>query len=161
MTPAERDALVKRIGINAEYQVALLQDLKLGLLPKYVQAVDFAIAALAAQPSAGEEMAQIAATHNALMAESGHVCPSCGRGYSTESPPAASETVVVPSAMQIAGAIFAIGDEPNDKVQRIAFRGGKYPEGETDLGGLNRAALVNVIERAMLAASPGAQKGEA
>lgn len=61
--------------------------------------------------------------------------------------------VVVPSGEAIANAIFEAGDEPDDKVQRIAFRGGKYPVDETNLGGLNKAALVAVINRALLTAA--------
>jgi hypothetical protein len=49
-------------------------------------------------------------------------------------------------AVKIARAIFAapsgIG---NDRVQRIAFKGGKYPDSETDLGGLCEIALADVI----------------
>lgn len=48
-------------------------------------------------------------------------------------------------AEQIARAIFACGDEPNDKVHRIQFRGGKYARNETDLGGLCEESLARII----------------
>jgi hypothetical protein len=37
----------------------------------------------------------------------------------------------------------------SDRVQRIVLKGGKYPNAETDLGGLNEDALRGVIERAL------------
>lgn len=47
----------------------------------------------------------------------------------------------------IARGIFAAGDEPDDKVQRIEFKGGKWPDTETSLGGLSLGPLAGVILR--------------
>jgi hypothetical protein len=46
-------------------------------------------------------------------------------------------------------AIFAAGNEPFDRVQRIQFMGGKYPDHETKLGGYCREALRDCIKRAI------------
>ena len=48
---------------------------------------------------------------------------------------------------RIARAIFACGDQPNDKVQRIQFMGGQWPDGETDLGGMCEEALATLIAK--------------
>lgn len=51
-------------------------------------------------------------------------------------------------ATRIARGIFEVGDErTTDLVQRIAFKGGTWPDGETDLGGLNEMALAGVVFR--------------
>lgn len=51
------------------------------------------------------------------------------------------------TAESIAKAIF---DAPQgigtDRTQRIAFKGGKWPLNETDLGGLSFTPLVDIIE---------------
>ena len=49
----------------------------------------------------------------------------------------------------LAHAIFASGNEPHDRVQRIQFMGGKYPDHETKLGGYCREALRDCIQRAI------------
>lgn len=49
-------------------------------------------------------------------------------------------------AESLAREIFAIGDEPDDKVQRIQFCGGSWlKNAETNLGGLNRDALAREL----------------
>jgi hypothetical protein len=50
---------------------------------------------------------------------------------------------------KIAHHIFNCGHEPNDKVQRLEFKGGQYPDNETNLGGLCLDALINVIEQCL------------
>lgn len=50
----------------------------------------------------------------------------------------------------IARSIMSVGDEPNDKAHRIAFKGGTYPEGETDLGGLCEVALAAHIRGVLI-----------
>lgn len=52
-------------------------------------------------------------------------------------------------ATYLALAIFAAGDEGNRKVTRIAFKTGKWPDGEKDQGGLNCIALAGVIQQAL------------
>lgn len=52
----------------------------------------------------------------------------------------------------LAREIFKLGDEPKrdgsfDRVQRLQFKGGTYPDAETSLGGLNEHALATYIER--------------
>lgn len=42
-----------------------------------------------------------------------------------------------------------------DRAQRIAFKGGRYPDHETDLGGLQESALAKVIWDALLELPPG------
>ena len=49
----------------------------------------------------------------------------------------------------LAHAIFAAGNEPHDRVQRIQFMGGKYPDHETKMGGYCREALRDCIQRAI------------
>ena len=44
-------------------------------------------------------------------------------------------------ACSIARDIFSSGDNGDDKAQRLAFKGGKYPDHETDLGGYCEEAL--------------------
>jgi hypothetical protein len=50
-------------------------------------------------------------------------------------------------ARRIARAIFACGDNRNDKVQRIELKGGTWPDHETDLGGLCEDALASLIRK--------------
>lgn len=50
-------------------------------------------------------------------------------------------------ATVIARDIFRFGDGLNDKVQRIEFKGGTYPGGETNLGGLCELALIARIHK--------------
>jgi hypothetical protein len=45
--------------------------------------------------------------------------------------------------------IFHAGSHGEDRTQRIAFKGGKYPGRETDLGGLCRTALRDRIVEAL------------
>lgn len=51
----------------------------------------------------------------------------------------------------IARGIFQVGNEVfpsrKDKTQRIAFKGGEWPDNETDLGGLDEWSLASHIER--------------
>jgi hypothetical protein len=52
----------------------------------------------------------------------------------------------------LARRIFEIGDEPEafgGKVQRIAFKGGTWPDHEKDNGGLNETALAGIITQAL------------
>jgi hypothetical protein len=51
-------------------------------------------------------------------------------------------------ASDLARAIFAVGDEADDKAWRIQFRGGTGAK-ETDLGGIGRTALADVIRKAL------------
>lgn len=37
--------------------------------------------------------------------------------------------------------LFELGNEPNDKTQRIEFKGGHWPYNETSMGGMNENAL--------------------
>lgn len=52
-------------------------------------------------------------------------------------------------AKAIARDIFSSGHEQHDKVQRIAFMGGEWPDGETDLGGLCFDALARRIDQSL------------
>lgn len=52
-------------------------------------------------------------------------------------------------AAYLARSIFAAGDQAHDKVQRIEFKGGSYPDNETPLGGFNETGLANEIEEAL------------
>lgn len=52
-------------------------------------------------------------------------------------------------AALIARDIFSAGDEPHDKVQRIAFKGGSYTGVETDLGGLCEESLARRIDASL------------
>ena len=55
-------------------------------------------------------------------------------------------------AETIARDIFESGDElPNDKTQRISFKGGKYPDAETDIGGFCESALADRIHASLIA----------
>ena len=54
-------------------------------------------------------------------------------------------------ACAIARDIFASGDEPHDKVQRIAFKGGNYPDAETELGGYCEESLARRIDASLKA----------
>jgi len=56
---------------------------------------------------------------------------------------------IVDLADYLAHAIFAQGNECHDRVQRIQFMGGKYPDHETKLGGYCREALRDCIKRAI------------
>lgn len=49
----------------------------------------------------------------------------------------------------LARQIFKAGDDSSDKVQRIAFKGGKYGKTETDLGGFCEAALAGYLQTAL------------
>lgn len=51
-------------------------------------------------------------------------------------------------AMRIARHIFERGVGPGE-TQRIALKGGTYPDSETDRGGLNEIALPQVIDEAL------------
>lgn len=42
---------------------------------------------------------------------------------------------------ELARRLFAVPNEPGDRTQRIEFKGGKYPEAETNLGGYCESAL--------------------
>lgn len=61
----------------------------------------------------------------------------------------------------LARKIFAIGDEPHDKVQRIEFKGGEWPDRETGLGGLCETSLASSIAGFLneLQSAPG-KKGD-
>lgn len=57
-------------------------------------------------------------------------------------------------AAKLARAIFEVGDEPmklGGPTQRLQFMGGRYPDAEKDMGGLNEASLTAVIARALAA----------
>jgi len=49
----------------------------------------------------------------------------------------------------LARKLFELGDEPHDKAQRIEFKGGVYPDRETNLGGLTESSLADFIEYAL------------
>jgi hypothetical protein len=49
--------------------------------------------------------------------------------------------------IRLAQAIFEAPNVKNDRTQRIAFKGGKYPGKETDLGGFCESALAEHITR--------------
>lgn len=57
-------------------------------------------------------------------------------------------------AAYLARQIFEIGDEPNDKAQRLEFKGGTYPDHETNLGGLSESSLADFIHYALDKHSP-------
>ncbi len=57
----------------------------------------------------------------------------------------------------LAREIFAVGCELNDKVQRTQFMGGRWPNNETELGGLNETALASVILRVLHTANPSSE----
>lgn len=46
---------------------------------------------------------------------------------------------------ELARRIFKAGDDQSDKVQRIQFLGGEYPNRETRLGGLCESALAELL----------------
>lgn len=52
-------------------------------------------------------------------------------------------------ARKVAADVFAELEMNGDKCQRLAAKGGKWPEAETDLGGLCEPALAERIEVAM------------
>ena len=52
-------------------------------------------------------------------------------------------------AVLITRAIFACGDERDDKTQRIQFKGGHWPDAETNLGGFNEPALAAFVEKVL------------
>lgn len=54
-------------------------------------------------------------------------------------------------AKKIAKHIFDAGSDrsPDGKVNRIQFMGGKWPDNEIPMGGLNEIALASVIENAI------------
>ena len=52
-------------------------------------------------------------------------------------------------ASAIVHRLFDDMSEPNDKVQRIAFIGGKYPDKETDLGGMCQEPLTGYLGRVL------------
>jgi hypothetical protein len=52
-------------------------------------------------------------------------------------------------AAYISRTIFRVGDEPGDHTQRIAFKNGKWPDAETEGGGLCEDALTRVICNAL------------
>jgi len=45
----------------------------------------------------------------------------------------------------LARKIFELGDDPGDKCQRIEFKGGKWPDNETCMGGICESALVTFL----------------
>ena len=50
---------------------------------------------------------------------------------------------------KIAREVFDYVEFPGDSVQRLAYKGGQYPDAETDLGGLCEEALAGVIQSAL------------
>lgn len=81
---------------------------------------------------------------------------------SSGSPPGCFAT---PKAKAMARHIFRKFDAGSDKCQRLAAKGGKYPDSETNLGGLCEMAFAEMIERALREANDqalpqgGAKKG--
>lgn len=49
----------------------------------------------------------------------------------------------------LAREIFELGSEPTDIVQRLEFKGGRYPDAETNLGGLSESSLADFIAYAL------------
>lgn len=47
----------------------------------------------------------------------------------------------------LARAVFRTGDYEKERVQRIEFKGGTWPDHEIDLGGLCEKSLADVITR--------------
>lgn len=64
-------------------------------------------------------------------------------------------------ADRIAKDIFDAGSDPNrgveGTVQRIAFKGGKYPGAETALGGYCLVALADCVHQSLIAAAEEAE----
>lgn len=60
-------------------------------------------------------------------------------------------------AVRLARGIFEVGDEPDDKVQRIQFMGGDYPDHETKLGGLGESSLADYLDWLLERHAPGSQ----
>lgn len=53
------------------------------------------------------------------------------------------------TAAKVARAVFESVDAHPDKVQRIKLMGGRWPDHETDLGGLSERALASIIRRSL------------
>mgnify|MGYP001562924198 CR=1 FL=1 len=58
--------------------------------------------------------------------------------------------IASPKAKAMARHIFGEFDAGRDKCQRLAAKGGKYPDSETNLGGLCETAFAEMIERFVL-----------
>lgn len=59
------------------------------------------------------------------------------------------ETMNEALAKLIARDIFECGDNPNDKCQRIEFKGGEYPGKETAMGGCCETSLAGLIAKSL------------
>ena len=60
--------------------------------------------------------------------------------------------VAGPQAKALARAVFSGWGNNGDQCQRLAAKGGRYPDAETDLGGLCEEALAEVIEKELRSA---------
>ncbi len=52
-------------------------------------------------------------------------------------------------AAQVARDIFQLGNRGSDKAQRMQYKGGIYPDNETDLGGLCEESLAAFVKRSL------------
>jgi hypothetical protein len=52
-------------------------------------------------------------------------------------------------AKKIARDVFKRGDDGRWKCNRIAFKSGRWPDGERDTGGMIESAMADVIERSL------------
>lgn len=59
-----------------------------------------------------------------------------------------------PLAELLARRLFECGDEGGSAVQRIAFKGGRYPNDERDQGGMCEAAVVALFRTVIDDAAP-------
>lgn len=70
--------------------------------------------------------------------------------YTTPQP---VEVAGIITGTQLARAIFADGDRSGDKTQRIEFKGGAWPDHETDLGGYIEESFSRCLDRLLNTAS--------
>lgn len=49
----------------------------------------------------------------------------------------------------LAQEVFKHGEGRGAPTQRLKLMGGRYPDAETDLGGLNRECLINILTEAL------------
>ena len=92
----------------------------------------------------------------------GEVIPP-SQGYRKKVKGELTESLIRDLAHHLAQAVFQSGDEPHDKVQRIAFKGGTYPDRETELGGYNQIALADHLQgsiKAYFQQEPGGTEQE-
>jgi hypothetical protein len=59
------------------------------------------------------------------------------------------ETLITALSQAIARDIMETGNDPNGPAKRIQFMGGKWPDNEIPLGGLNEIALSRIIHKTL------------